>query len=171
MPANLPEAKSDKAPAGCQRLTVYGTSNVVNNFPQSELVETLNIPVRLIPAMKLQEFKEKIGMVDPALDRIVLIHGLGNDARNIALRTNKTDLEKGQESDNTAHEFADTVLNLVKRIPYLTVLISTLLPRFDSEEQLNMGNPNNVRKVMGRFRNFFILFLHKTINIFKGYEC
>merc|ERR1712212_1281783 len=28
------------------------------------------------------------------------------------------------------------------------VLISTLLPRFDNEDQANMSNPNNVRKVM-----------------------
>lgn len=98
--------------------------------------------------MKLVEFKEKIAMVDPELDRIVLIHGLGNDARNLALRTNLSDVDKGAESDGVANQFADIVLDLIARIPYIKVLISTLLPRFDSEELNNMSNPNNVRKVM-----------------------
>ena len=146
--ANLPEASGSTPPPGCRRLTIFGTSNVVNNLSESDLAESLNIPVRLIPAMKLEAFNEKIGMVDPELDRLVLIHGLGNDARNIALKTQKNDVEKGVESDSIAHEFADTVIDLVKRIPYVKVLISTLLPRFDNEEQANMSNPNNVRKVM-----------------------
>ena len=47
------------------------------------LGEDLSIPVRLIAAMKLGDFKEKIAMVDPEKDRLILIHGLGNDARNI----------------------------------------------------------------------------------------
>ena len=57
-------------------------------------------------------------------------------------------MDKGAESDGLANEFADVVLDLVERIPYIKVLISTLLPRFDSEDQMNMSNPNNVRKVM-----------------------
>jgi hypothetical protein len=64
-------------------LTIFGTSNVVNNLNESELGEDLSIPVRLIAAMKLGDFKEKIAMVDPEKDRLILIHGLGNDARNI----------------------------------------------------------------------------------------
>ena len=125
-----------------------GTSNVVNNLTESQLSESLNIPVRLIPAMKLEVFKEKIAMVDPLEDRLVLIHGLGNDARNIALKQNKTDVDKGAESDGLANEFAQVVLDLIERIPYIKVFISTLLPRFDNEDQMNMSNPNNVRKVM-----------------------
>ena len=57
-------------------------------------------------------------------------------------------MDKGAESDGLANEFADVVLDLVERIPYIKVLISTLLPRFDSEDKMNMSNPNNVRKVM-----------------------
>jgi len=50
------------------------------------------------------------------------------------------------------------VLDLTERIPYIKVLVSTLLPRFDNEDQMNLSNPNNVRKVMnvelqGRFRD------------------
>jgi len=91
---------------------------------------------------------KRIGQVDPEVDRMVLIHGLGNDARNIALKTSKSDVDKGAESDGLANEFADIILDLVDRIPYLKVLISTLLPRFDNEFEANMSNPNNVRKVM-----------------------
>ena len=73
---------------------------------------------------------------------------MGNDARNIALKSDKSDVDKGAESDGLAKDFADIILDLIDRIPYIKVLISTLLPRFDHEEQLNMSNPNNVRKVM-----------------------
>merc|ERR1711976_38340 len=145
---SLPRASSRTSPEAARRLTIFGTSNVVNNLSTEVLESDLNIPVRLIPAMKLDAFKEKIGQVDPEVDRMVLIHGLGNDARNIALKTSKSDVDKGAESDGLANEFADIILDLVERIPYLKVLISTLLPRFDNEEQLNMSNPNNVRKVM-----------------------
>ena len=145
---SLPRASSRTAPEAARRLTIFGTSNVVNNLSTEVLENDLNIPVRLIPAMKLDAFKEKIGQVDPEVDRMVLIHGLGNDARNIALKTSKSDVDKGAESDGLANEFADIILDLVERIPYLKVLISTLLPRFDNEYEANMSNPNNVRKVM-----------------------
>lgn len=94
----LPRATSTTAPLSAKRLTIFGTSNVVNNLNETELSEALNIPVRLIPAMKLEVFKEKIAMVDPLEDRLVLIHGLGNDARNIALHSTKTDVDKGEFS-------------------------------------------------------------------------
>jgi hypothetical protein len=79
----LPRATSRTAPSTAKQLTIFGTSNVVNNLNESELGEDLSIPVRLIAAMKLGDFKEKIAMVDPEKDRLILIHGLGNDARNI----------------------------------------------------------------------------------------
>ena len=145
---NLPRATSRTAPTSANRLTIFGTSNVVNNLDESFVSDNLSIPVRLIPAMKLEVFKEKIGMVDPEKDRLVLVHGLGNDARNIALKEHKSDVDKGAESDNLAKEFSEIIIDLIERIPYVKVLISTLLPRFDNEEQLNMSNPNNVRKVM-----------------------
>ena len=81
--AALPRATSRTAPSTAKRLTIFGTSNVVNNLNETELGEDLGIPVRIIAAMKLDVFKEKIAMVDPEKDRLVLIHGLGNDARNI----------------------------------------------------------------------------------------
>jgi hypothetical protein len=47
-----------------------------------------------------------------------------------------------------ALEFTDIIDDLLQRIPYLSIFISTLLPRFDHEDRLTMSNPNNVRKVM-----------------------
>ena len=79
----LPRATTRTAPATAKQLTIFGTSNVVNNLNESELGDDLGVPVRIIPAMKLDVFKEKIAMVDPEKDRLILIHGLGNDARNI----------------------------------------------------------------------------------------
>ena len=43
----------------------------------------------------------------------------------------------GAKSDGIAAEFSDIIEDLTKRIPYLTVGVSTLLPRFDSEEQVS----------------------------------
>ena len=71
---------------------------MVNNLNESELSEELSIPVRIIPAMKLEVFKDKISLVDPEMDRVVLIHGLGNDARNIALQSNQSDVGELYES-------------------------------------------------------------------------
>ncbi len=45
-------------------------------------------------------------------------------------------------------EFTEIIADLLERIPYLSVFISTLLPRFDREDFGTMSNPNNVRKVM-----------------------
>jgi len=151
---NLPKARSEEAPASARRLTIFGTSNVVNNLIESDLSKELGVPVRIIPAMRLDVFQEKIELVDPELDRFVLIHKLGNDARALANKTEpdgktpKKDVEKATEADQLASEFCEVVKDLVERIPYLKVAVSTLLPRFDQEDEAYMSNPNNVRKVM-----------------------
>ena len=69
----MPRASSRTAPNSAKRLTVFGTSNVVNNLNEGELSEELSIPVRLIPAMKLEVFKDKICQVDPEHDRLGMI--------------------------------------------------------------------------------------------------
>ena len=80
--------------------------------------------------------QEKIELVDPELDRFVLIHKLGNDARALANKTEpdgktpKKDVEKATEADQLASEFCEVVKDLVERIPYLKVAVSTLLPRY-----------------------------------------
>jgi hypothetical protein len=58
-------------------LLVYGTSNIVNYLKTEQLTAQLNMPVRLIPAMKMDVFSEKVDEVSPERDWLVLIHGLG----------------------------------------------------------------------------------------------
>ena len=58
-------------------LLIYGTSNVVNNLDTGKLSAEIKLPVRLIPAMKLETFEKCVSDVDPARDWLVLIHGLG----------------------------------------------------------------------------------------------
>ena len=95
----LPRAETTTAPPTAQRFSVFGTSNIITNINEANLAKDLGVPVRLIPAANCSAFREKIGLVDPALDRFVLVHGLCNDAQAIALHATKTDLEKGAESD------------------------------------------------------------------------
>ena len=54
---NLPKARSEEAPASARRLTIFGTSNVVNNLGESDLSKELGVPVRIIPAMRLDVFQ------------------------------------------------------------------------------------------------------------------
>jgi hypothetical protein len=95
----LPRALSSQAPSTARRLSIFGTSNIVDHLSEADMSKDLGVPVRLIPSSNCATFREKIGLVDPALDRFVLVHGLCNEARTIALHMNKTDLEKGAESD------------------------------------------------------------------------
>ena len=67
-----------------------------------------------IVLMELSSFlQEKIELVDPELDRFVLIHKLGNDARALANKTEpdgktpKKDVEKATEADQLASEFCE----------------------------------------------------------------
>lgn len=58
-------------------LLVFGTSNVVNHLDTDTMATKLRLPVRLVPAMKLETFEEKVKEVNPSRDWLVLIHGLG----------------------------------------------------------------------------------------------
>eukprot|EP00090_Calanus_glacialis_P045897 TRINITY_DN8771_c0_g1_i1.p1 TRINITY_DN8771_c0_g1~~TRINITY_DN8771_c0_g1_i1.p1 ORF type:complete len:1155 (-),score=284.07 TRINITY_DN8771_c0_g1_i1:295-3714(-) len=129
-------------------LLIFGTSNVVNHLDESKLASQLKIPVKCIPAMKLDVFQEKSILLNPSRDWLVLVHGLGNDARNIAL-TRKSDAEKASEADDIANEFCDIIENrILGSAQHICVLVSMLLPRVDFQEKPGMANPNNVRKVI-----------------------
>jgi len=129
-------------------LLVFGTSNVVNHLDENNLSSQLKIPVKCIPAMKLDVFQEKSILLNPSRDWLVLVHGLGNDARNIAL-TRKSDAEKASEADDIANEFCDIIENrILGSAQHICVLVSMLLPRVDFQEKPGMANPNNVRKVI-----------------------
>ena len=47
------------------------------------------------------------------------------------IKVDKSDVEKGVDSDNAANELCDLVEDIVERVPYLRVLVSMLTPRFD----------------------------------------
>eukprot|EP00092_Neocalanus_flemingeri_P014343 GFUD01015471.1.p1 GENE.GFUD01015471.1~~GFUD01015471.1.p1 ORF type:complete len:1084 (+),score=275.69 GFUD01015471.1:206-3457(+) len=129
-------------------LLIFGTSNVVNHLDESKLASQLKIPVKCIPAMKLEVFQEKSILLNPSRDWLVLVHGLGNDARNIAM-TRKSDSEKASEADDIANEFCDIIENrILGAAQHICVLVSMLLPRIDFQEKPGMANPNNVRKVI-----------------------
>ena len=98
--------------------------------------------------MKLEVFQEKSILLNPSRDWLVLVHGLGNDARNIA-RKRKSDSEKTAEADDLANEFCDIIENIILgAAQHICVLVSMLLPRVDFQEKPGMANPNNVRKVI-----------------------
>ena len=48
-----------------------------------------------------------------------------------SIQVEKSDVEKGVDSDNAANELCDLVEDIVERVPYLRVLVSMLTPRFD----------------------------------------
>jgi len=146
---NLKKGSLPPPPSGKGNgLLIFGTSNVVNHLDESKLSSLLKIPVKCVPAMKLDVFQEKSILLNPSRDWLVLVHGLGNDARSIAL-TKKSDAEKASEADDVANEFCDIIENkILGSAQHICVLVSMLLPRVDLQEKPGMANPNNVRKVI-----------------------
>ncbi len=80
-----------------------------------------------------------------------------SEAAEIADRIDLSDVEKGAESDRAADAICDLAEDLVRRIPYLTVFVSMLCPRFDlgktaaattTSSSGGMSLPNSVRRVM-----------------------
>lgn len=50
-------------------------------------------------ASSFKDFQDKLGKIDPDLDRYVLIHGLSCEVKKIATQDGKSDIQKGAESD------------------------------------------------------------------------
>ena len=62
--SSLPKTTEKVAPESATRLTIFGTSDVVNNLDEADMSDSLNgIPVRLIATKSLGDFREKIEMV------------------------------------------------------------------------------------------------------------
>ena len=60
----MPKTTEKVAPESATRLTIFGTSDVVNNLDEADMSDSLNgIPVRLIATKSLGDFREKIEMV------------------------------------------------------------------------------------------------------------
>ena len=62
--SSLPKAPTTTAPDAAMRLTVFGTPDIINNLDETDMSESLSgIPVRLILAKNLSEFRQKIELV------------------------------------------------------------------------------------------------------------
>ena len=149
-PPSMVEMQSEK---GLCTLPTPGKGNGLVIF-SSYLVDEgvvsglVNIPVKYIPCHNLDTFKEKSKLLNPNRDWLVLLHGLGPDARVIA-ETKKTDIDKANDADDVANVFCDIIENqILQSSSHIYVLVSMLLPRIDLQESSGMGNPNNVRKVI-----------------------
>ena len=71
--SSLPKAPNRSAPETAIRLTVFGTSDIVNNLDESDMSDSLDgIPVRLITTKNLSDFREKIEMVSISNTLIVM---------------------------------------------------------------------------------------------------
>ena len=61
---SLPKTLNKSAPGSSVRLTIFGTSDIVNNLNEADVSDSLSgIPVRLIATKDLCDFREKIEMV------------------------------------------------------------------------------------------------------------
>ena len=149
-PPSMVEMQSEKGlctlptPGKGNGLVIF-SSYLVDENAVSGLV---NIPVKYIPCHNLDSFKDKSKLLNPNRDWLVLLHGLGPDARVIA-ETKKTDIDKANDADDVANVFCDIIENqILHSSSHIYVLVSMLLPRIDLQESSGMGNPNNVRKVI-----------------------
>ena len=60
----MPKTLNKSAPGSAVRLTIFGTSDIVNNLNEADVSDSLSgIPVRLIATKNLCDFREKIEMV------------------------------------------------------------------------------------------------------------
>ena len=152
-PPSMVEMQSGSLKKGSMILPPPGKGNGLLIFGCTSVEEThlssqLNVPVKLIPCPKLETFQEKAILLNPSRDWLVLLHGLGSDARAIA-DTKKSDVDKANDADDVANMFCDIIENkILTSAAHIYVLVSMLLPRIDQQEASGMGNPNNVRKVI-----------------------
>ncbi len=152
LPSHLPCASSSDRPADCHRLTMLASRDFLSGLNAQKLSEKLSTPVRRIDVSDLAELHSThaTGAIDPASDRYIVIHAGSTDAGAIASTTGSGDAEKCSDADATADALCDLVEELLRRVPYLTIIMSTLPPRFDTSscEATGMSLPNSVRRVM-----------------------
>ena len=152
-PPSMVEMQSGSLKKGSVTLPPPGKGNgllIIGSEPvdESSLSKQISVPVKYVPCSKLDQFAEKASLLNPSRDWLVLIHGLGPDARAIA-ETKKTDVEKANDADDIANIFCDIIESkILTSASHIYVLVQMLLPRIDLQEANGMGNPNNVRKVI-----------------------
>jgi hypothetical protein len=141
----IAKAAASTAPAACNGVIVLCRSDLLEVLSASALSKELGVPVRTFPAATLEEIICRVKEVNPDSDRVLVIHSPDEEALTLA-NGGAPDVDKGVESDRKADELCDVAEAALKQIPYLRVVMSTMLPRFDAEERVGMSVPNNVRK-------------------------
>ncbi|XP_059095300.1 uncharacterized protein LOC131890047 isoform X2 [Tigriopus californicus] len=145
--AKLPRSSLDTPPSGCNQLLMFVSKSVAECLNAEEMSRDLKVKIKMVPVEGFDDLLGKMEEFDPVQHRYILFHVLNEDARTIS-QCGKSDVDKGQDSDNMADNFCDLVENLVRRITYVTAIVSMLNPRCDFEELNSMSCPNSVRKVI-----------------------
>ena len=100
---------------------------------------------RYFTAYTLKMFKNFIPFIDANVDKILILHMLGNECRDIANDVEMSDFEKQKNASEIVNEFSQEIIALPSSIK---ILVSMLLFRFDNERKIGMSNPENLRKFM-----------------------
>ena len=95
-------------------MLIFGTSNLVNNLNEEDLSEELNIEVCLIETYTWDQLKTNITLINPDTDKIVVIHNLGNDCRDISKENDITNSDKRKKAKILTNEFCDLTVDLAK---------------------------------------------------------
>ena len=100
---------------------------------------------RYFTAYTLKMFKNFIPFIDANVDKILILHMLGNECRDIANDVEMSDFEKQKNASEIVNEFSQEIIALPSSIK---ILVSMLLFRFDNEKKIGMSNPENLRQFM-----------------------
>ena len=148
IPSDWPKATQSSKPSSSKRLVVFAPAALNDRLVGALHAQLTSVPIRGVNIETVRELYSKVQEVDPTLDAHVVIHVGAVEAARIAAR-NETDVEKGADSDRVADAIVDLALDLLSRIPYLDVFVSTLTPRFDGQaSKAGMSEPNCVRRCM-----------------------
>ena len=113
------------------QLTILGTSNVKNHPNElKKMKRDLNLEITLFPTYTWSQLQENIKKVNPHSPSL-LLHILGNDARNIAINNNLDKPAKLQQALALAEKFVDFTNDFATKNPKCQVFFSTLLFRND----------------------------------------
>ena len=114
-------------------MVVFGTSNIKNNPDEvDKMSKDLGLKVNQVTTYKYVNLKENIKKID-SKDRYVVVHVLGNDARNIGDKNYLSRAEKLQKASDLAVDAAYFLNDFSQKNSHLQVFFSTLLYREDDD--------------------------------------
>ena len=114
-------------------MVVFGTSNIKNNPDEvDKMSKDLGLKVNQVTTYKYVDLKENIKKIG-SKDKYVVVHVLGNDARNIGDKKYLSKAEKLQEASDLAVDAAYFLNDFSQKNSHLQVYFSTLLYREDNE--------------------------------------